>query len=772
MKKISDPAFPNLHLAFDMDKVSVLLSKGFPEIGRGLALEECLFFDIRYRPAEECVLLYRLKLREKSGTKKVKQFVSVEFLKEGNSTALPEELMARYRSSPELPLQTPGKFLSDEQIILTAFPIDKAMPHLVDALDPSTLKRWLNRIWKDDHLQVKKVNPELLGYTPRSRAAFSYEVSCVDKLTGNPCDQSLIGKMHRFKRTGDLYSSAWALWEAAEQRVGLAKPMGFIESLDLTFQQKVPGGRLGALAGEPSFPDLLSQVGRDLALLHSLTIPLITRRDPKDEAKTVKRWGTVLQSIRPDFAVRVERLQTQIMKDLENRTRMIGLVHADFHHTNILVDGDRITYIDLDELTYGDSMLDVGRLLASLSIPALRTFGDHTALDGSKENFLAEYLRHSGEKEQHARLFESACLFTSAASAFRLQRPNWEAEVPLLVDAAEQAFNRSKKGAPVFVSKNHIVKDFQDRIAWAAKGDYVRARLAPLFRDQYGAEITSFLPKIKTQKEKNCRIRYTLKCWKNNEKRKMYLEGFLHSNRSGLATKNDLISVRDALASKPDAPLLSHPVTLLPTLDLLVLESPDGKKLSTIVDFDEILAIVNHTAKALASLNSLDLGLKNNRTFETDLAALKQNIEELGSNHHIYPRAVSLEKKLSERIDASKTRMVPSINQLALNDVVWDGVHVGFLNTSSLSDSTPEVGIANFIAQLYKFCFQAGQDQNAELLYQSFMNNYNGSAFTQIDLDMNAFMGMAHLRLGCLEQSDPNLANRLIEKAENFLETV
>ena len=82
----------------------------------------------------------------------------------------------------------------------------------------------------------------------------------------------------------------------------------------------------------------------------------------------VLRWSGVLAAVRPDLGPRVERLRDRLVAMLLEQTRMSAPVHGDFHHTNILVQDDRVALIDFDEMAFGDPMMDVGRFLASLRI--------------------------------------------------------------------------------------------------------------------------------------------------------------------------------------------------------------------------------------------------------------------------------------------------------------------------------------------------------------------------------------------------------------------
>jgi hypothetical protein len=90
--------------------------------------------------------------------------------------------------------------------------------------------------------------------------------------------------------------------------------------------------------------------------------------------------------------------------------------------------------------------LDVGRLSASLRVPALRTSGNPSSLVEAQEAFLDEYLTLGHGNEKRIRLFEAVSLMISAATPFRLQRIGWEEQTEIMLDESEKTLQKANGG--------------------------------------------------------------------------------------------------------------------------------------------------------------------------------------------------------------------------------------------------------------------------------------------------------------------------------------
>jgi aminoglycoside phosphotransferase (APT) family kinase protein len=575
----------------------------------------------------------------------------------------------------------------------------------------------------------------------------------------------VIGKMHARKATSRVFADAWALWRAAGGKVSLAPPVGYIGSIGLTLQERVRGERLGGMVDQPGFPNRVRTTARMLAGMHALSVPLSTRRKPSEEAEGVYRWSGVLTAIRSDLAPRIEQLRNRIASEVESRAVLSAPIHADFHHTNVLVDGDHITIIDLDEMAFGDPMVDVGRFLASLRVPARRAFGDISALDEAGGAFLDEYMARAGGDEQRARLFEAAALLIAAGSSFRIQRPNWEEEVSLLIAESEKKLEAST--ATVVSGTGNIRQaalSKEEQRAWATDGMYMQAMLDPHVRKTYDAELTRCRV---TKRRSEDRVRYTLKGFQNGERWSVPVEGIAWKGRTAMER---LLHLRSALDGTPHAPLLPRPVAYFRTLSLLVWEPPSGTRFSRLLEGGDGAKAAGDVARALAALHRAPVDLQNRRSLGRELRSLRDRLDRLSkASPALASRTDSLYSEIEERTRAVPRRLGPIVRTVHPHHVLCGEGQIALDKVEDIVLSHPFLDVADFLARVALLGITrevkgaVGAAENFKGVYRTETEDGNG---------IGAFEAAALLRLACIQAGrDPHgdLAERLLEKAESAL---
>lgn len=585
MSGISDATFPSLNAALDTDAMVERLRQALPECAESVRLESAAISDIRYQPGKHCVILYRVKAIDNATGHSTKEMVAGTMLLANEEPDVQEpEMVERFASDKSRIIRTPSVYLSDMRMAVTVYPFDPSLPWMFDALDGHIVKRGLAKGWAAKNVRVRKAIPSVLGYTPRARAGFEYQVITESTETGETTETQIIGKVHSFKRPERLYAAGWALWRESEGRLGLAPPSGYISPLRMTLQERVPGERLGGLAGSPGIVDAARATARAVAILHSLSVPLHSRRTPQQEGRIVNKWAGTLKAIRPDLAMQLDGLTARLVPEIEANTLMSGPVHGDFHHTNVLADGDEIKLIDLDEMAFGDPLVDVGRLLASLRIPSLRVFGDPDGLIEAREAFLEEYLRITGADERRVRIFEAGFLLTAAASSFRIQRRDWHTEAAVLVEQSRKTFDSLHVGARTVERASAASPELtiEQRLRWATDSKYMQALLAPIVRETFGgASIEKCRVKGWQESSNGFRVKYTVKGRRKNAPWSATLKGYLKKDLSGKKAVRGLEPTADALTTVEDAPLSPRRVGHLPTLGMTVLEPPQGDSLAS-----------------------------------------------------------------------------------------------------------------------------------------------------------------------------------------------
>lgn len=576
----TDPAFPTFSKVFDPAAVIEQLEEYWNK-DKKIKIIHCVVADVKYNPGTRCTILYRVKLNQNNVNKE--QLFLGKLLTEAESAA----------SMP--PHAFHSKTLG---MLLAPFPHDPGMPWLPDVNDEKLLLKKLKRMFDKEGKIIESLSIELLAYVPFMRATFNYAITSRNVHTNILETEEWIAKTNNFKSPEIVFGNYWAIWKASNGAIPMPKPTGFMFNPPLTFQGKIKGTRLGALVDSPDFGEMMERTAHTIAYFHGLKAPLLNTRGFEQEARTFNRWSDVLVQLSPAIKTRVNRLKQIILSEMESRLRVEAPIHADFHHTNILVDGVNVQLIDMDEVALGDPCVDIGRFLSSLRIPSLRCFGSFDGLKTKREAFLESYLKKSSRSIRDIRLFEASSLFTSAASTFRLQRPNWEQELSLLIDESETALNSAMEGKPVPVNSSSTLRS--DAIDWLQDEIYIQTLLTPIFLKEYHVELTQCRLKEIENLDAYYKAVYSTKAWDVKQEQDTLCE-IVVPKKDEECIK--FLKKLNRTYNNETCRLVPKIIGEYPGINAYIIELPDGQSLGSVLNTHPGVKIIEQIATELSQLH-------------------------------------------------------------------------------------------------------------------------------------------------------------------------
>lgn len=727
MSPVHSDTHPGLERALDSKSVRGDLEAALARSDPRLRVISLSVVDVRYRAGGACWVLYRLRARDAEG-RAHDLWLSARLLDRGESPdPVPDTLAVRYANLPLRVIPEASFLLPEIPMVVYPFPVDASLPGLFDASDSGAMKRHLGRLWSERRVRVRRVRVVPRGYTPHARAAFFYEVLSQDRRTGIPEVRRLVGKMHAKKSTARLFADQWALWAASRGRLPIPPPVGFIGLAGLTLQEQVRGERLGGMVDRPGFEKHVRHTARALSVLHGLRFPISTRRRPADEVETIRRWSGVLTAIRPDLSAPIAGIVERLTRGVLERSTPSAIIHADFHHTNVLVDGSAIHLIDFDEMAWGDPMVDVGRFLASLRVPARRAHGDLSALDGPGHTFLEEYLKRTAGDERRARLYEAAALLISAGSSFRMQRKNWALETGLLVDECERVLRLAERGVPVPAQEaespdvTELRLTPEEKAAWIRDPVYMHALLEPHLRRTHGVELTGCRVTAPEDPGDAAHVRFHLKGWCGDSGWEGEFLGETGRERGGKPFFDRLKQVAKASENPPDAFLLPKPLMYDRRLSLMVWESIEGQRLTTRIDTPLGEEASRRAAGAMASLHRTPLHFEAAWLWERELAQLQHGIASIARLDPAWMhRAEAILTTLLERIPSSPGPGVPSLRNVHPRHVLLVGDRVALEKVEDVVMAPSGLDAGDFLARLTLFGIASGMGPAAARAHLAF----------------------------------------------------
>jgi aminoglycoside phosphotransferase (APT) family kinase protein len=709
---LSDPALPGLAAAMTRDALMELLARHLPECGRELEPLDARVVDVQYSAGASAHVLWKLNFRDRETGRSGRQLAFVQALKSGDTAPSPPtalihryaEMRAQKSAARTMPMRTPWLYVRDLHLALHAFPLDPALPTLMDAANPESVRQALHRMWGPRGARVRKVSIDTLSYTPGQRAALSYEVLSEDKDTAMPELRRLVGKLNARRTPARLFAGHWAVWRSTLGRASIAPPTGYVATMGLSLQEFVSGERLSDLAGPGAFLGQLRTAARAIASVHQEQLPLLSERGAEKEIGVVDRWIGVLSGLRPANAARLARLGKRLNEQLSERTHITGAIHADFHLANMLANDSDVTLIDWDQVAHGDPMVDVGRVLASLRVSSLRLNGQLDGLADAEDQFLRAYLSETKDDERRARLFEASSLLLAAAAPFRLQRDGWEESAELMLDEVERMLDLSMGGARAKTPEGECGVPYNQRADWALNRPYAQALLVPVVHAAFGddIEIVDTQARLLEGNERRLRVRWRVKGFKGEERWTAGLDGFGFDGDSGRGRLRRLEIANEALAGNPEALQVPRALDHIGPLSLIVVAQPAGELLQKVLAQPDASDVVGRLARGLAGFHRLPLDFAKERSAALDLEALSRRADRLAADSHPLAKAARvLCDDLTARIAKHAERRAPTLRGLSVRNLKLDGSVVCATHIDDLLMAEPLLCAGDVSAQLH-----------------------------------------------------------------------
>lgn len=290
-----------------------------------------------------------------------------------------KRIIARIEELLKRPVIAPGCSVPDEQ-----------MPALGAALDVAVMRPLLSGILPQP---VHGLDARLIRHKPGRRALIRYRITYDDR--HDP--EILLGKL-RAKgldaRMPALHAAlrAKGLGGEAPHRVGVPAARGVLSWPALWLQERVPGRKLTDLLPENGAPHAARLVGRALARLHMVGLPVARTWTAADELAVLERALCAARENMPGEAHCIEAIlkaAAHILHELP-AAETTG-IHRDFYPDQVLIDGDRVWLLDLDLYAEGDPAVDLGNFLAHLDELGLRLHGNPQRFEREATAFLAGY---------------------------------------------------------------------------------------------------------------------------------------------------------------------------------------------------------------------------------------------------------------------------------------------------------------------------------------------------------------------------------------------
>jgi Phosphotransferase enzyme family len=368
-------------------------------------VESCRIVYTKYRPGKNFLITYLLEVvdpRTGHTGRSREQLMTMLACVEGES----RELFANAKKAPLVDtgfgdgvFQIPGL-----EAVVWVFPNDRKLTGLPALIDSDSLKnRFLPEIVTGnfgDEWSIMEMESHPVHYVPERACTVRVKIGLRSAANGDTAERVLFGKTYCLGEGEAAWQSLQALWGSEARRAGrllIPQPLAYHPEIRTLWQCGLEGKTLNEVdANSGVFFELLEDAGLAVAELHRTAVPsapLITTGEIIAKLEmSADLLSRVLSRIGPK---RRDELLAIVRRLISVSDRIgagsIATLHGDLHLKNLFVTNDRIALLDLDNLSRGDPLLDLGSFVALLHYRGLIECKSHYVVEEISRRFVQSY---------------------------------------------------------------------------------------------------------------------------------------------------------------------------------------------------------------------------------------------------------------------------------------------------------------------------------------------------------------------------------------------
>jgi len=441
----TDPLFPQLATAADpLAMRDIFRAHLRPLVERSPEILSCRLSRIRYRRNERCLLQYTLHLVDRNtGVERDLPVTGIVYANKERAERAWSKLRA---AGSDQGAPTPFSafeavaFVPQLAMLVHVFPHDRRLPSLPllaagpsPKLEAALLERLGPGTWSAKSWAVESVR-----YREQLSAVLRYELRARDTDTGAATAKRFYVKTYRDDLGESVYRSLLALRRAADEGkpFPVVEPAAYVEDCQALVLEEAPGVSFEeVLMRGRGVVDAARQVARTVAAFNTAELPTERQHTPADQAFALRRAAGIIAWALPRLTAEVNDLAEAVATRLEEVPPQP--VHRDLKTDHIFLDGEHVTFVDLDSFAGADPVLDPAYFLARLFAVPYVIPVQHRRSRAAAAAFAEEYFMHvPASWRDRLALHYAGALLEAAPGIFRRQEPGWSEKMPILLREA------------------------------------------------------------------------------------------------------------------------------------------------------------------------------------------------------------------------------------------------------------------------------------------------------------------------------------------------
>jgi aminoglycoside phosphotransferase len=401
----ADAALPQLAEALDAGRMARRFQQALPDLDvRGCEIEH-----VKYRPARNCSVSYRLRLGDMPGMAPFEQRVAARFFRSGESARRLSRAFER-----RTVVSAAGPSLSHwpcMDMVAHWLPNDAkldalALLHAHAALRDACLEGVAHAL-TNGRGQVVDHRMELMQVVPELRACARVDLWLRHGADAPAVRHTVYAKCDLERDGGAAHAVLQAFDRARGPRAGARltpRPLLWQPAAGLHWQEALPGRPLDEIDPAVGAPRSAG-VGARLAALHAVPVPAERRIGMADLRARIGPAADLLSRVLPQLRPTAERLAARLdaTADVLHTGNAVTL-HGDLHPGNILVDGADCAFVDLDSACIGPAAIELGAWVADALYRAVLAGAPIDRAAPAWRAFLSAYAESAGRAADPAAL--------------------------------------------------------------------------------------------------------------------------------------------------------------------------------------------------------------------------------------------------------------------------------------------------------------------------------------------------------------------------------
>lgn len=373
---LTDPVIRYLSLALDVDLMKMLLQQRLLTSG-DRHIQHCEIERIKYKPAKNCLVCYRLTIINRRTETSVESLMSARFYEPGGSQSRYLKAKANCQSSRRSNgfFLAPVIHLPEQDCVIWVFPNDRKLEslarlndeqHLQNVMFPNLVTQHWGQHWALIRLQSERIH-----YLPEHTCCVRAQLVLRNAQTGENKIQLLYGKTYYNNQGSAAFHVMTQLWGSAERKQGLLaipQPVAYLPKDKVLWQYGVPGRPvLEWVKTDPAFYHRFDEVAGQVAALHQSRITVEQQITRTQLCQKLNEVVTMAAQVKPEIIQVLQPLAAELIRRKSSITnRPEAVLHGDLHLKNMLADESQLYLIDLDDIHRGDPLQDIASLIAAI----------------------------------------------------------------------------------------------------------------------------------------------------------------------------------------------------------------------------------------------------------------------------------------------------------------------------------------------------------------------------------------------------------------------